>query len=172
MENNSKKIKKSELQELIIKLGSDNGLERQKARKAFVKMGMDSIDFLMELLSHPKHIYRWEAVKTLEEIADPVSIPLLIQALEDDKSDVRWIAAKGLIKIGKHSIKPLLKILETKSDSVFVLEGAHHVFFELRENKMLPKGFPINKLLSALKNPEWVESVKPIAYEILKDQKF
>jgi HEAT repeat protein len=172
MENNSKKIKKSELQELIIKLGSDNGLERQKARKAFVKMGMDSIDFLMELLSHPKHIYRWEAVKTLEEIADPVSIPLLIQALEDDKSDVRWIAANGLIKLGKHSIKPLLKILETKSDSVFVLEGAHHVFFELRENKMLPKGFPINKLLSALKNPEWVESVKPIAYEILKDQKF
>jgi HEAT repeat protein len=172
MENNSKKIKKSELQELIIKLGSDNGLERQKARKAFVKMGMDSIDFLMELLSHPKHIYRWEAVKTLEEIADPVSIPLLIQALEDDKSDVRWIAASGLIKLGKHSIKPLLKILETKSDSVFVLEGAHHVFFELRENKMLPKGFPINKLLSALKNPEWVESVKPIAYEILKDQKF
>jgi len=172
MENNSKKIKKSELQELIIKLGSDNGLERQKARKAFVKMGMDSIDFLMELLSHPKHIYRWEAVKTLEEIGDPVSIPLLIQAMEDDKSDVRWIAANGLIKLGKHSIKPLLKILETKSDSVFVLEGAHHVFFELRENKMLPKGFPINKLLSALKNPEWVESVKPIAYEILKDQKF
>jgi HEAT repeat protein len=172
MENNNKKIKKSELQELIIKLGSDNGLERQKARKAFVKMGMDSIDFLMELLSHPKHIYRWEAVKTLEEIGDPVSIPLLIQAMEDDKSDVRWIAANGLIKLGKHSIKPLLKILETKSDSVFVLEGAHHVFFELRENKMLPKGFPINKLLSALKNPEWVESVKPIAYEILKDQKF
>ncbi|MCW8816397.1 MAG: HEAT repeat domain-containing protein, partial [Ignavibacteriaceae bacterium] len=127
---------------------------------------------LMELLSHHKHIYRWEAVKTLEEISDPLSIPLFIQAMEDEKSDVRWLAAKGLIKLGKLSIKPLLKTLEKKSDSVFVLEGAHHVFYDLKENKMLPKDFPIDKLLSALKNPEWVESVKPVAYEILNNKKF
>jgi HEAT repeat protein len=165
------KYKKSDMQELIIKLGSDNGIEREKARKLLVKIGRDSIDFLMELLSHPKHIYRWEAVKTLEEIGDPISIPLFIQALEDDKGDVRWIAAKGLIKLGSLSIKPLLKILEQKSDSVLVLEGAHHVFFDLREMKLLPKGFPVAKLLSALKNPEWVESVKPLAYQILGTMK-
>jgi len=171
MDNKNKKSNDSEMHELIIKLGSDNGFEREKARKTLVKIGRDSIDFLMELLSHPKHIYRWEAVKTLEEIGDPVSIPLLIGALEDDKSDVRWLAAKGLIKLGKFSIEPLLKILEQKSDSVFVLEGAHHVFFDLRENKVLPKDFPTDKLLSALKNPEWVKSVKPIAYEILNTLK-
>lgn len=169
MDNKSKKSKDSEMRELIISLGSDNGLEREKARKSMVKLGRDSIDYLMELLSHPKHIYRWEAVKTLEEIGDPVSIPLFLRALEDDKSDVRWIAAKGLIKLGKLSIKPLLKILEQKSDSVFVLEGAHHVFFDLRENKVLPKGFPVDKLLSRLKNPGWKESVKPLAYEILNN---
>jgi len=171
MDNKNKKSNDSEMHELIIKLGSDNGFEREKARKTLVKIGRDSIDFLMELLSHPKHIYRWEAVKTLEEIGDPVSIPLLIGALEDDKSDVRWLAAKGLIKLGKFSIEPLLKILEQKSDSVFVLEGAHHVFFDLRENKVLPKDFPTDKLLSALKNPEWVESVKPLAYKILNSLK-
>jgi HEAT repeat protein len=169
MEPKSKTLKDSELKKIIIKLGSDDGLERQKARKLLVKGGRDSIDYLMELLSHPKHIYRWEAVKTLEEIGDPISIPLLLQALEDDKGDVRWIAAKGLIKIGKESIVPILKTLEEKSDSVFVLEGAHHVFFDLRENKKLPKGFPIDKLLAALKNPEWVESVKPLVYKILNE---
>jgi HEAT repeat protein len=171
MDKKIKRSKDSEMHELILKLGSDNGMEREKARKALVKIGRDSIDFLIELLSHPKHIYRWEAVKTMEEIGDPVSIPLFIQALEDEKSDVRWLAAKGLIKLGKHSIKPLLKILEQKSDSVFVLEGAHHVFFDLRENKVLPKDFPADKLLSALKNPEWIESVKPLVYKILNDQK-
>jgi len=171
MENKNIKLKNSELHELIIKLGSDNGVEREKARKALVKMGRKSIDLLMELLSHPKHIYRWEAVKTLEEIADPVSIPVLIKALEDDKSDVRWIAAKGLIKLGSKSIEPLLKILEEKSDCVFVLEGAHHVFFDLKENEVLPKDFPIDKLLPALKNPEWVESVKPLVYKILNTTK-
>jgi HEAT repeat protein len=165
MEN--KEMKNSGMRELIIKLGSDNGLEREKARKALVKIGRDSIDFLMELLSHPKHIYRWEAVKTMEEIGDPVSIPILIQALEDDKGDVRWIAAKGLIKLGSLSIKPLLKMLEQKSDSVLLLEGAHHVFFDLKENKILPKGFPIDKLLSCLRTPDYLESVKPLVYEIL-----
>lgn len=167
MDNKIKESESSELHELVVKLGSDDGIEREKARKALVKIGRDSIDILMELLSHPKHIYRWEAVKSLEEIADPISIPLLIQALEDDKSDVRWIAAKGLIKLGSKSIEPLLKILEEKSDCVFILEGAHHVFFDLRENEVLPKDFPIDKLLSALKNSEWVDGVEPLAYKIL-----
>jgi HEAT repeat protein len=169
METKNKKLKDSEIKKVIVNLGSDNGLERQKAREEMVKMGEDAIDYLMELLSHPKHIYRWEAVKTLEEIGDPDSIPLLLRALEDDKGDVRWIAAKGLIKLGKHSIKPLLKMLEEKSDSVFVLEGAHHVFFDLKEKNVLPKGFPIKKLLSALKNPEWIDSVKPLVYKILNE---
>ena len=171
MENKSKKSRNSNMHELLIRLGSTNGMEREKAREALVEIGRDSIDFLMELLSHPKHIYRWEAIKTLEEIADPISIPLLIQALEDDKGDVRWIAAKGLIKLGALSIKPLLKILEEKSDSVFILAGAHHVFFDLKEKKLLPKGFPTAKLLSVLKNPEWAESVKPLAYQILNNLK-
>lgn len=171
MENINKGMKNSEMKELIVQLGGNNGIEREKARKALVKIGRDSLDFLMELLSHPKHIYRWEAVKTLEEIGDPVSIPLFIQALEDDKGDVRWIAAKGLIKLGKASIVPLLKVLEEKSDSVFVLGGAHHVFFDLRENKVLPKGFPIDKLLSCLRTPDYLDSVKPLVYEILNKYK-
>jgi HEAT repeat protein len=172
MDNKINKLKKSEIHELIIKLGSDNGMERQKARESLVKIGRDTKDFLMELLSRRKHIYRWEALKTMEEIGDPVFIPSFIQALEDDKSDVRWLASKGLIKLGKVSIEPLLKLLKQKSDSIFVLEGAHHVFRDLRENKVLPKGFPTDKLLSALKNPESVESVEPLAYELLNNLEF
>ena len=162
-------IEDSELRQLLETLGSDDGMKRKKAREALVEKGKVSIDFLLELLSHPKHIYRWEAVKTLEEIGDPLAIPLLIQALEDDKGDVRWIAAKGLVKLGKKSILPLLKVLEEKSDSVFILEGAHHVFSDLRENNELPEGFPIDKILTALKNPEWVISVKPLIYQTISD---
>jgi HEAT repeat protein len=166
--NNSKD---SELHQLIKELGSDNGMEREKARKALVAKGKDSLDYLMELLFHPRHIYRWEAVKTMEEIGDPDSIPMLIQGLEDDKSDVRWIAAEGLIRIGFQSVEPLLRTLIEKSDSVFVLEGAHHVFFDLEEKGELPDGFPVDNLLSLLKNPEWAESVKPLVYQILNNLK-
>jgi HEAT repeat protein len=164
-------IEDSELRQLLETLGSDDGMKRKKAREALVEKGKVSIDFLLELLSHPKHIYRWEAVKTLEEIGDPDTIPVLILALEDDKSDVRWIAAEGLIKLGMKSVKPLLNILIEKSDSVFVLEGAHHIFFDLREKGILPSEFPVAELLSALKNPEWIDGVKPLAYNILKNLK-
>jgi HEAT repeat protein len=164
-------IEDSELQQLLETLGSDDGMKRKKAREALVEKGKVSIDFLLELLSHPKHIYRWEAVKTLEEIGDPDTIPVLILALEDDKSDVRWIAAEGLIKLGMKSVKPLLNILIEKSDSVFVLEGAHHIFFDLREKGILPSEFPVAELLSALKSPEWIDGVKPLAYNILKNLK-
>jgi HEAT repeat protein len=157
----------SELQQLIKALCSNNGLEREKARKTLVAKGKDSLDYLMELLSHPRHICRWEAVKTMEEIGDPDSIPMFIQALEDDKSDVRWIAAEGLIKLGRQSIEPLLKALIDKSDTVFVLEGAHHVFFDLEEKGELPDGFPVDNLLSTLKKPERMENIKPLIYEIL-----
>ena len=167
METKTKELNNAEIKKLIALLGSDDGLERQKAREEMVKMGKDVIDYLLELLSHPKHIYRWEAIKTLEEIADPVSVSILIQAMEDDKADVRWIAAKGLIKIGKYSIIPLLKILEEKSDSVFILEGAHHVFFDLKEKNELPQDFPIDKILATIKSPEWASGTKTLAFDLL-----
>lgn len=160
-----------EIQQLLKTLGGKNGMERKKARAELVAKGKNMIDYLMELVNHPKHIYRWEALKTMEEIGDPISIPLFILALEDDASDVRWIAAEGLIKLGMQSIKPLLKTLLQKSDSVFILAGAHHVFYDLKKTEKLPAGFPIDKLLSELKNPEWIESVKPLAYELLNKLK-
>ena len=167
MEKKINNIEDEELQKLLDELGDQNDIKRKNARKTLVAKGKESIDFLIELLAHPKHIYRWEAVKALEEIADPDTVSVLIQTMEDDKSDVRWIAAKALINIGKPAVKPLLRNLIEKSDRVFVLEGTHHVFYELHEKGMLPADFPFDKFFAALKNPEWVDSVKPLAYEIL-----
>ncbi len=158
-----------EIQQLIKTLGSKNGMERKEARAKLVAKGKTTIDFLVELVSHPQHVCRWEALKTMAEIGDPISIPLFIQALEDDESDIRWLAAEGLIKLGVQSIKPLLKTLIEKSDSVFLLAGTHHIFYDLKKTEKLPAGFPANKLLSALKNPGWIESVKPMAYELLNN---
>ena len=158
-----------EIQHLLKTLRSKNGMERKKARQKLIAKGKNMIDFLTELLSHPKHIYRWEALKTMEEIGDPISIPFFIQALEDDESDVRWIAAEGLIKLGMKSIQPLLKTLIEKSNSIFILAGIHHVFYDLKKIEELPAGFPIDKLLSALKDPEYSENIKPMAYELLNN---
>ncbi len=158
-----------EIKQLLEALGSDDGMERKKAREKLVAKGKNMIDFLMELLNNPKHILRWEALKTLEEIDDPLCIPLFIRALEDDEMDVRWIAAEGLIKLGEQSVKPLLKALVDKSESVFVLAGAHHVFYYLKKADKLPADFPIDKLLSTLKNLENASTIRPMAYELLNE---
>ena len=147
-------------------------MERKEARRKLVSKGKAIIEFLTELIEHPKHILRWEALKVLQEIGDPMAIPMFIQALEDDESDVRWIAAEGLIKLGVPSIRPLLTALIDKSDSIFVLAAGHHVFYDLKKTNKLPEDFPFDKLLSALKSSKWIESVKPIAYDLLRNYKF
>ncbi len=157
-----------EVKIILETLCCENGMERKKARKKLVAKGKNVIKYLKDLVNHPKHIYRWEALKTMEEIGDPASIPLFIEALEDDESDIRWIAAEGLIKLGAQSIRPLLNALIEKSDSIFILAGAHHVFYDLKKAGKLPKDFPIDKLLFKLKSPEWKGSVKPLADELLK----
>ena len=158
-----------EIQGLLEALGSKNGMDRKKAREKLVAMGSNITKFLLELYSHPKHILRWEALKTAEEIGDSNSIPLFIQALEDDAGDLRWIAAEGLIKLGVESIQPLLHTLIEKSDSVFILAGIHHVFYDLKKRKKLPPDFPIEKLLPALKSSKWEENIKSTAYELLRN---
>ncbi len=160
-------IEDREIRRLLKTLGSKNGMERKKAREKLVAMGNTVSGYLLELYNNPKHINRWEALKTAEEIGYTGSIPLFIKALEDDEGDLRWIAAEGLIKLGSQSIQPLLQTLIDKSDSIFVLAGIHHVFYNLKKEKKLPPDFPIEKLLPALKNSKWLKSIKPIAYELL-----
>jgi HEAT repeat protein len=168
MERSSNNINEAEFKKLLEALLSEKGTERKKARKALVANGKKSLPYLKEFIHHPKHFYRWEAMKTMEEIADPESIPIFIEALEDDESDIRWIAAQGLIKIGKLSLQPLLKAIVEKPDSIFVLSSAHHVLHDLKINEHLPSGFPVDKLLSVLKGSATKAEIELTAYEIMK----
>jgi len=163
--------KDTNIEHLIQMLGSKNGMHRKKARKLLIKHGEEAIDPLLELLNSPLHILRWEAMKALKEIGDQSLIPVFISMLEDDKSDIRWIAAEGLIKFGRPAIKEILNLILKKTDSVFVLHGAHHVFYELQEKKELPDNFPINDLLTSLKYTMPRENITLTIYRILKNLK-
>lgn len=151
---------------LVEKLCSERGVERKKAREELVEIGKDCIPYLVDLLEHPKHIDRWEAIKTMEEIGDASSLPLFLNALDDDKSDVRWIAANGLIKLGFQVVKPLLKLTKKEIDSVFILDSAHHIIYDLRENGELPDHFPANELLDLLKRPGGGGRLKVLLFKI------
>jgi len=160
-----------EIKELMEILGDEDGSKRKEAREKLVAIGESTLVYIKDFINHPKHICRWEAMKIIEEISDPESIPIFLEALEDDKSDIRWIAAEGLIKTGKYSLRPLLKLVAEKYDSVFVLNSTHHIIYELEEKELLPKNFPVKKLLALLKNPSKEASLKVLVHNILSELK-
>ena len=105
---------------------------RVTARKKLVKMGLTILPQLHNLLVIEDNILRREVAKVIELIGAKESIKVLIKLLEDNDSDIRWIAANGLINIGRESIMPVLKsIINQKEESYFLRLSAHYILTEL-----------------------------------------
>jgi HEAT repeat protein len=138
------------LQQLHHLIRAKGYIEHVKAKKELVKEGKKVLPFLYELLRSDSKTIRKEAMKIIELIAHKTSIPSAIKMLEDPESDVRWMAAVTLIKIGRKSIRPLLEALVSNSKSYFLRQGAHHV---------------LSKLLSANDPKELKQLVKLIRHD-------
>jgi len=137
----------SKIKELITKLYDDNGIVRLKARLELIEIGKPVIDFFIGLQYAKEHQVRWEVLKTLSQLAVPESIPILVNALENEDLDVRWLAAHGLIQIGKDSIKPVLEALEGNQDSKYLREGVHHVLVGLKNKHSFDDEYGMIKML-------------------------
>ena len=112
-------------------LGDKNYREKHESRDILVKMDKNIIPQMHKLLASKNSLIRHEAAKIIELIADKRSIPIFIGLLQDTESDIRWMAAEGLIKIGRRSILPLLKSVRSGSNPTFSRKGAHHVLSSL-----------------------------------------
>ena len=104
-----------------------------------------------------------EAAKIVELIADRRSIPFLMGLLDDPVFDIRWIAAEGLIKIGRPSICPLLKSVRDGKSSLIFNRGTHHILLSLvneeEKNKLMP-------LLQSLDNYHELGETAPVMASI------
>jgi len=103
--------------------------------------------------------YIMEAAKIVELIADRRSIPFLIGLLDDTIFDIRWIAAEGLIKIGRPSICPLLKSVRNGKSSLIFNRGTHHILLSLVDEKEKNKLMP---LLQSLDNYHELGGTAPV----------
>jgi len=164
---NEKKGTGTNLESLMDKLASKDGVVRQKAREALVALGKPAVSPLLQALQNSRlDEVRWEAVKALEGISDTGAMPALVKALEDSNSDVAWVAADALKTYKKAAWPPLLQaLIKSKSDSVALRKGAHHVLVEQKED-----GFNdlLATLLKALESSSAPESSAVAANEILK----
>jgi HEAT repeat protein len=117
---------------LIVSLGHRNGAVRMHARQLLVAIGSPAVDALIGLLADRNHLVRWEAAKTLGEIADARAAPALVEALEDSDADVRWLAAEGLVSMGRDGLAALLQVLTQHPCAFWLRSGARHVLHGLR----------------------------------------
>jgi HEAT repeat protein len=134
-------------------------------------MGRPAIDFLAELIESSSTVLRWEAVKAMSQIADPVAAPLLVIALYDSDYEVRWIATEGLISIGNKSIKPLLEALTEKPGSLTLREGTHHVLHDLKDINGNSFANEIDLVLAVLESPAAEDEIQIVARKILEKMK-
>jgi hypothetical protein len=82
---------------LIAKLDNRDGLIRQRARIALVRIGEPAVDPLIEVLNNRQGYAHWEAAKALSQIGRPKATQALVEALQDDQFSIRWLAAEGLV---------------------------------------------------------------------------
>jgi len=156
-----------ELVKLIEGLLDDKNYSlKHDARNTLVTMGKRIVPQMHRLLASKNVLLRKNAAKVIELIADRRSIPLLISLLNDKESDIRWIAAEGLIKIGRRSISPLLKSIRGGKGSLFHNKGAHHVLNSLLDENEKIK---FTSLLLSLNDYHELGETAPVeAYKVLK----
>jgi HEAT repeat protein len=134
----------------VKELSSIDWLVRVKARRNLVEIGGPAVEPLTKALSSRNRWMRWEAAKALGQIGDPEAAQALVRALEDKIFDVRWLAAEGLISIGKKALVPLLEALLERSDSPWMREGAHHVLHDIDNSGISEIILPILNALEGM----------------------
>lgn len=144
----------STVRALVVDLGSKEGLIRVRARRALVIIGGKAVAPLEKALTSKYDYKRWEAAKTLGQIGDPEATEALINALQDKMFDVRWLAAEGLIAIGRPALVPLLRKLSEEADSLSLREGVHHVLHDINLGGNLKEILrPVRKALEDVEAP-------------------
>ncbi|MEI7946771.1 MAG: HEAT repeat domain-containing protein [bacterium] len=167
---NKQNLTSSDPTSLMELLASEDGMIRQEARKSLVVLAKPAVPFLVQALQNSKvDQLRWEAAKALATIGDKgdaISIPTLVDALEDRDSGVTWLAAEALRKFKKAAWHPLLsKLIKDGLESISFRQGVHHVFSHQKED-----GFNdlLATLTKALANDTVQEASIVAAHEILK----
>jgi HEAT repeat protein len=123
--------------DLAVILADDDGFDRSWARARVVELGKPAVHELIDLTFSPDDQLRWEATKALIEIRDPSAGDALVGRLSDENMEVRWLAAEALIALRSDALIPLLRALQRNFDSVFLREGARHIFRALNHENLL-----------------------------------
>ena len=113
-------------------------------------LGPTAIEPLLQALKHRKSRVRFEAAMCLRDIGDRRAIDGLVEALADRTFEVRWVAAEGLINIGRPVIPVVLRALMERADSTWLRDGCRHVLSHFA-------GLDLRAAYHVEHHPAWVD---------------
>ena len=114
---------------------SKNYRKKIDARNTLVKKDKTIVPPMHKLLESESNLIRRKAIKIVELFADRRSIPVFINLLDDDEFEIRWIAAEGLVRIGRYSILPLLESVRYGDSSFIHNKAVYHALLGLLNEK-------------------------------------
>ena len=127
-----------EINALVSKLSSSDGIVAQKAREDLITAGTagnhDVTRALIVALDDLRQPTRWEAAKGLVAIGDPIAAPALTHHLHDEDGDVRWLAAEGVAELGEPALKATLNAAIRHSHDADFCKAALHAFKEFQRH--------------------------------------
>jgi HEAT repeat protein len=154
----------SRISSALESLASSDPVVREKARQHLVSIGPDVVVPLLQVLRGSNDRACWEAAKALGAIGHPAAASALAELLNHPNHDVRWVAAEALAAMGSAGLEQVLMTLLTKSGSVAVQNGAHHVlalFTHKHEKELLAT------LLTKFNAFEPAVAIPPAAFKAL-----
>jgi hypothetical protein len=144
---------------LIVDLGSNSAVARNRAHQELVSLREAAVEPLIGALRTSTEYGRGQAAKALGEIGNSSAAPALVKALEDDKFDVRWMAARAVVALGRVGLVALLQALIERPHSTLLRESAHHVLHNEAHEKWNKQLAPV---MQALEGPD-PEAALPMA---------
>jgi HEAT repeat protein len=140
-------------------IDSKDHQKKVSARNSLIYMGKSVLPQINALLKSDNYELRIEGARIIQQIRAKESIRTLIRLIEDDESTIRWIAARGLILLGRDSIAPLLVALVKRGKSYYLKSGAHFVLKNLFSEKEKDE---YKILLMSLLNVNFIGVIAPV----------
>jgi HEAT repeat protein len=150
---------------LVRCMALEQGVALKRSRERAESMGAAAVLPLSQaMLAAPRWQLRWEAAKALGRIAAPGSAAALVRALDDENSDVGWVAAESLAALGDAALPPLLQALAKRPGAPGLRIGARHV---LRGRQRLDHGDRTVGVLAAIEGGATDDAAAVAAHGLL-----
>ena len=143
----------SHIATLLVDLGSNSTVARKRAHQELVFLQEAAVEPLIGALCTSTEYGRGQAAKALGEIGDSSAAPALVEALADDKFDVRSLATGAVVLLGGAGLTALLQALIDRPHSTLLRESAHNVLHDSAQEKWNRQLDPVIQVLEG-PNPE------------------